>query len=548
LTQTYHPTVKMDLGWKALAFFVNKSKEEIESDNTANFFLAGPDGDNGDNGDKGILHLPAFSLLAGRQSFPSDQVMQDFLPTLLQIRQALWLEDEDFSARTRDVQESWMMQILDIVATVVIVINIAVLGITEDIEMSVTAHEIIDGAFTTFFTLELLCKLLITGPNRLYFAASWKWNAFDSVLVIFALVDFVLMHTALKSCRSGLRHGPECRIDVWLKIFRMSRLIRLLRFELFSDLRDMVSGVLDGMRMLCWAMFMFLAFIFLVAMMIRMTFGDRRRVHADGVTGTNYFQDRTFETVRWSFFTLFRCLTEGCAAPDGTPLQVHLLEESGPIFMACYIGTFMFVTFGISNLIMALFIEHVTTCSLQKRKKEQEHNATSMEAKLQELILRLKEPQHLLKSRKYGPSMFGIVDNFFKDLFNNWLKPKRLREVSAKRKSSYLTNKVQKEDFLITKDVFLAWLKDEEMLALLEEMDVDTAYKGRLFECLDGDCSGELTIQEFVSGMMSLRGAPEKCDTVATLLCVRHHAKMLSDIHARLCGNNADMPLAYESF
>merc|ERR1719273_2022258 len=83
------------------------------------------------------------------------------------------------------------------------------------------------------------------------------------------------------------------------------------------------------------------------------------------------------------------------------------------------------------------------------------------------------------------------------------------------------------------------------MLDLLEEMGVDTAFKSGLFDCLDSDRSGELKVEELISGLMTLRGPTEKCDTVATLLCVRHQAEMISDIHASLCRDDTNMRFSF---
>jgi len=457
---------------------------------------------------------------------------------LLQIRNAIWLEEEEFHLQTRRDQEDWEMQIMDVVTAVLILVNAFVVGITVDMNMDYTARELVDGAFTAFFLLELLFKLYIMGPKKFYTGIAWKWNVFDSVLVLNSLVDIVIMNAVFDStAREG--KGPQYKIALLIRLSRLVRLMRLLRFEMFSDLRAMVSGVFAAMRMLFWAMFMFLAFIFLVAMVIRMTFGEMEVNNPE--QETDYFKDRAFEDLRWSFFTLFRCFTEGCAASDGTPLQVHLLEKSGWFFMACYIAVFMFVTFGISNLIMALIIEHVMNASLQKRKKEQEQNSIQLEAKLKQMILQLAQRDRLFSSGRSGKGVGTLV----KEWFTAWVQPKRLKDLSVRRKSSYLDEQLRDNDLLITRDAFNVWLRDDDMLGLLEEMDVDTAYKSGLFDCLDSDCTGELKVEELISGLMTLRGPPEKCDTVATLLCVRHQAEMISDIHTRLCRDNASMPVRF---
>jgi len=533
LTEEYHPSMNKDFSRTALEFFVSHSTEGIDSNVFVSDSMEGLDSSNRD-----ILHFPAFNLLAGKQSFPSDQVMQDFVPALLQMRNAIWLEEEDFRQQMRRDQEDWEMQIMDIIATVLIILNALVISITVDLEMTYAAREWVDAAFTAFFLVELLFKLYVLGPTKFYTGVAWRWNVFDSFLVLMSLVDTAVMNTVFDSAEAKEQAGPHHNIILLIRLSRLVRLMRLLRFEMFSDLRAMVAGVFAAMRILFWAMFLFLAFIFLVAIVIRVTVGE---IEVNLDSEKDYFQDRTFGSLSWSFFTLFRCFTEGCSAPDGTPLQVHLLEKSGWVFMACYIALFMFATFGISNLIMALFIEHVMNASLQKRKRDQEQNADELEAKLKEMILQLAQRDRLFKT---GRSRKGI-GAILRERFNSWIQPKRLKEKSARAKSSYLNRKLHDEELLITRDAFNIWLKDDEMLDLLEEMDVDTAFKSGLFDCLDSDRSGELKVEELISGLMTLRGPTEKCDTVATLLCVRHQSDMILDIHARLCRDNATLPLVF---
>merc|ERR1712113_733788 len=91
----------------------------------------------------------------------------------------------------------------------------------------------------------------------------------------------------------------------------------------------------------------------------------------------------------------------------------------------------------------------------------------------------------------------------------------------------------QTDDTLVTRDVFNLWLNDPEMVELLDELDIGTGNKSQLFDVLDCDLSGELEVNEIISGMMRLRGPPEKSDIVAALLCVRHMVPMLQAVHSR---------------
>merc|ERR1712060_1342 len=61
---------------------------------------------------------------------------------------------------------------------------------------------------------------------------------------------------------------------------------------------------------------------------------------------------------------------------------------------------------------------------------------------------------------------------------------------------------IKKEDILISRDVFNIWLQDAEMMACLEEVDIETSTRFELFDVLDADGGGELSFGELVSGLM----------------------------------------------
>merc|ERR1712176_1106965 len=101
-----------------------------------------------------------------------------------------------------------------------------------------------------------------------------------------------------------------------LRLVRLARLVRLLRLKCFAELKVMVEGVLSGIRVLIWAIVLLGLCIFLLSVMFRMILGANRM---------------EFSTLMRSMLTLFRCVTDGCTAFDGTPLQNYLHNMYGGI-------------------------------------------------------------------------------------------------------------------------------------------------------------------------------------------------------------------------
>merc|ERR1719440_1932534 len=94
---------------------------------------------------------------------------------------------------------------------------------------------------------------------------------------------------------------------------------------------------------------------------------------------------------------------------------------------------------------------------------------------------------------------------------------------------------MDEEDLLLTKDNFEAWLEDKAFLNMLEDLDIGTSNKSELFDVLDCDLSGELEVDEVISGLMKLRGPSDKTDAVACLLGVRYMTSKLDEVHERIC-------------
>merc|ERR1740130_1822334 len=77
-----------------------------------------------------------------------------------------------------------------------------------------------------------------------------------------------------------------------------------------------------------------------------------------------------FSTVPKAMMTSFACFTDGCTAYDGVPLQQRLFMDYGAPFGIMYVLSFMFITVGVFNLIMAVFIENVVSNGESRRLEE----------------------------------------------------------------------------------------------------------------------------------------------------------------------------------
>merc|ERR1712079_736802 len=116
-------------------------------------------------------------------------------------------------------------------------------------------------------------------------------------------------------------------------------------------------------------------------------------------------------------FTLFRCFTAGCSAYDGTPLELHLFKSYGARYLFGHMFIFLFVSVGIFNLIMAVFIDNVMDQSVQRKQAERGLNRDIMEVKLKELVDRLARNQTSGERPTYARSLWDMMCYQFRKRF-----------------------------------------------------------------------------------------------------------------------------------
>merc|ERR1712232_200331 len=93
----------------------------------------------------------------------------------------------------------------------------------------------------------------------------------------------------------------------------------------------------------------------------------------------------------------------------------------------------------------------------------------------------------------------------------------------------------------IDRQTFEHVMDQPEVLLLLDELDVDESDRNGLFEVLDSDNSGGISIEEFINGILMIRGAMKKSDAIATRLAVKSLQKSLRNCRLQLLKQSMDM-------
>mmetsp|Transcript_3660 Transcript_3660/g.8518 ORF Transcript_3660/g.8518 Transcript_3660/m.8518 type:complete len:528 (-) Transcript_3660:276-1859(-) len=381
--------------------------------------------------------------------------------------------------------DSWTAW-LNVIPALVIVVNALVIGVSLDLYRGHIGWQIMEYVFVGFYSLEFVLKVwaygwqwYICGPDR-------AWNWFDLACLVFMYVDVTVATLLLLQGHDDSEAEAISSLNL-MKIFRLARLARLiraLRFRVFHELKLIVLGVFSGLRVICWAIVLLVVLVYGIGVAMRNFVGE---------------EHEEFETVVAAMFTCFRCFTDGCSAYDGTPLSEHLRKSQGGIFIVAYIFVIMLVTVGIFNLIMAVFIENVMSSQFVRKQTEISETALMMETKIKDRIIQ----------------KLGLKRSSFR------------ASPDLRTRSAGLDGVLQVGGRNISREEFDLWLRDADFVRVLDEASIDVSANIGLFDVLDADGGGELSINELVTGLMSLRGPVTKGDVIGMSLKVRYLVGMM---------------------
>jgi len=268
-------------------------------------------------------------------------------------------------------------------------------------------------------------------------------------------------------------------------------LLKTLKLPIFKELNLMVQGLFSGARVLMWAVVMLLAIIYILALVLNKLLEE----------------EDEFTTVIAASSTLFRCFADGCSDFDGRPLQEQLRKKYGISVFIGYVFCYILISAGVFNLIVALFIDNVVNTQAERKQRDLSDSSDSIETLVKEVLLRL-----ALQSKATGvpddvEADIRSTDKVFKD-----------RHIRISTQFDILTE----AEIEISKDQFGVWLEDPEFIHALRESEIDVHNKAALFEVIDVDMGGSLTVVEIFAGLMKLRGPVTKADIIATRLKVGH--------------------------
>lgn len=366
--------------------------------------------------------------------------------------------------------------------------------------------------FACFLVLEILTRMHLLGCGGFWCGPELMWNYFDLFLAGTGLVDIIVQQTSNE--KSGIFGTSLLR---FCRLIRLVRIVKIFRLKAMRDLRLMVKGLIAGIKTLVLAFTLLFSVLYVISGFATMTLGSYDETVALGLM--IYFQ-----SLPDSMFTAFRCFTGECVNEAGEPLTHLLAREYGLVFILSYVMSYMLVTMGIFNVILAVYVD-ITM------KAAKENEAQTAEQHFRESIRIARTTRELLKK-------FAAAYHLYQDLEKNSSSNMETFEIRAS--AALFTDDELQENIEITKELFLLVIQDRDVQLLMDDLDLPPD-RANLFEIIDADSSGTLHIAELVHGLLKIRGEVNKSDTIATLLATKAVQNMLTETKCQVLNNLDDL-------
>jgi len=367
-----------------------------------------------------------------------------------------------------------------------VVLNVLFVGVLTEVELqSATDGRIMSGMWTIgniifcfYFLVEIGLRLL--AERTLFFnGPHFRWNTFDSLVVILSLMDIAI----------ELSQGsPQTKSLVLTRILRLSRLMRVMSMarvmRACHSLRLVVLTILESMSSLAWCFLVLGLIMFLFAIFVVQ--GVTAHLHwqndaADGGTAQQLELRATlldlFGGIPAAVICLFMMVSGGLDWRDAM-LPMKEVHDFYEYFFTLYV---FFMVIGVLNVVVGAFV--AATAEIAARDRD--------------LVIKSEMAQLTTYLEK--------VRGFFS-----------AADVDASGKLSLAE--------------FKSHLNDKRMCAYLHALGIDVSQGELLFHLLEKDDDHMLSLNEFLSGCMRLRGNAKSLDVNLLLYETRQLSRRFANL------------------
>lgn len=310
------------------------------------------------------------------------------------------------------------------------------------------------------FLLELFMRFVASGPFY-FFCAGHLWNYFDFI-VVGADVVIELIRVFTRSVASGAGHVELMRVLRVVRIARAMRVLRLLR--VFKALRLMVLSILRSGAVLLWSMVMLFVVVYVFATYFLAVVTEHLSNNENSTRDFDVFLTEHFGSLPQSINILFMSISGGVDWSIVADSLAHV-TETNRLVMVFFV---FFTMFALMNIITGIFVEFAVSSA---------HNDKD-EVIAEEISLQTHSTKELLR-------LFKLADC--------------------------------NDDGTISSAEFLKVMERPEVRAIFARMDVEVSKAFGIFKLLDKESKDALTPEEFVTGVIRLKGNAKTIDLVTLM-------------------------------
>lgn len=377
----------------------------------------------------------------------------------------------------------------EMLAAIVILLNVAFLGIEVEITSWIPLNEIpvviihSNAAFTCIYAIEVALKLL---AFRLEFFTNSDrgWNMFDLLIVVCSLGDFVISMVLVDD--SDLVSMTQMRM---LRIIRVARILRAVRMAkvliLFSSLRALILSITYTLRSMAWTVVLLTLIFYGFGVCFTQAVSDYCRTIQVDASGdphampecTDHDMVMYWGSLGKSMLTLFQSISGGVNWQN----CVIALEEASVMAYVLFLVYISFSYFVILNVVTGIFCNSAIECARLDKDVAIAHQ--------------LKQKSAFVRSLR-----------------------KCFRDLDGDRSN------------VITFEEFEKALECERMTSLMDSLEIDTSDIWGLFRLIDTDGNGVIDLEELVDGCLRYKGAARATHVAKLMYDSKKQAKQITRI------------------
>jgi len=341
----------------------------------------------------------------------------------------------------------------------------ATLARSSGTQLEIPARDWGFAAAANFFCVVLVADLALRmwSEQRQFFLSRGRaWNVFDMFVVLTVLCEALTSWVDTDSSRASgarifLRKFAMLRILRLLRVIRSTHAIKVIWF--IRELRLMVYSLTGTAKSLGWS----LVLLLIILLVFGVFFTDGAITYC--VLSENMASQSTAELRRYfgsmpdAVVSLYMAMSGG---EDWGNIMVSL-DPLPPEYRFFFLVFITFAVLALLNVVTAIFVE----------------TAMQMSQNDKELVV--------MEELKSKDEFVAVMQQVFEELDTN-------------------------DSGALSLEEFEKHIEDEKIVAFLSSMGLDVSQVRTLFTLLDVDRTGEVDLEEFVSGCLRLRGGAKSLD------------------------------------